>query len=484
MLPELDRLSGVPLTEQISNSIGTLIASNRLRDGARLWSIRKCATTLNVSTTTVSTAYDRLVATGMVQACATKGYFVTGPRTPPARRSAATVTGVTGVIGVTGARPSTNTISVRSAGAGHRIETGAQNLPADWYSDKQSMAILRKWLRDTHQGTGAGPAESDHALCELICTQLAVDNVHLPPSDMLLAGSHDEALDLICSSTLREGDSVVVEDPCSARLLGFLRKRGVTAIGVPRSATGIDTDALEAICRVRPPRLVFAQTAVHDPTGWGSTPASMHALLSLADRYDFMIAEDDSYGELCQAGQVRLVQLANLRRVLYYKSFSSYMWPVREITFITGDRARMRSLRSMQDGGMQQRDGDVERLLTELLRTGRYSKQMARIKDRLRIVKANAARFLADAGLELDGIGGGVHLWARVPDAVDTRALLIDARANRIALADDSAFRLRQKSCVTRSRHLRFNVALSDDIRLYHYLRQALPRYSGSPLPQ
>jgi DNA-binding transcriptional MocR family regulator len=470
MLPELDRFSDVPLTEQISNSIGALIASNRLRDGARLWSIRKCATTLNVSPTTVSTAYDRLVATGMVQACAAKGYFVAGVHPRPEPRLAQV--------------PSASdrkSCAVTQAGMPTPtdwIDAGAQNLPPDWYSEKHAMTIIRKWLRTVQERPRRRIDEGDRELRELICIHLAMDGMHAMPADTLLTDSHESALDLIVSSVLHEGGSVVAEDPASARLLRFLKKRGVATLAVRRTSEGIDIDALEALCRRHPPQLVFTQS-MHDPTGWSSTPANMHALLRLADRYGFMIAEDDTYGDLRPAGQVRIAQMSNLQQVLYYRSFSGYRWPMRNVTFIAGDSVRMRTLRALGDAALRDRDDGVEVLMAELLRTGRYAKQMARVGERLRSARANSARLLAESGLHVDSAGAGIFLWARVPPMTDIKALVEDAKTHRIALLDESAFRLPQNAAAqSEPHHLRFNAALSDDIRLYSYLKKAVPRFA------
>ena len=470
MLPELDRLSSVPLTEQISNSISALIASNRLGDGARLWSIRKCATTLNVSPTTVSTAYDRLVATGLVQACAAKGYFVAGPdaqaggRAPHPARPA-------------GAAPATGG---RVDPAAHWIDAAAQHLPPDWYAERSSTTIIRKWLRALDAGSARDLEADDRELRELICIHLAAGGLHVPAADTLLAHSHEHALDLILSSRQDDRGPVVVEDPASARLLGFLRARGVALAPVRRTSRGIDLDELETICRRSRPSLLFTQSAMHDPTGWGSTPANLHALLQLADRYGFLVAEDDTYGDFNPSGQMRLAQLSNLRQVVYYRAFSGYRWPARNVTFMAGDSMRMKKLRAAAHGTIRDQDDGVEALMAELLRSGRYARQMTRVRERLTIARANAARFLVDAGLHVDGAGAGMFLWARIPAGVDAAALSADAKANRIALAGEAAFRTVRHDGADAARHLRFNAAFSDDIRLYGYLKKALVRFAGN----
>ena len=72
----LDRASAVPLADQIESRLRALIESGQLPSGARLTSIRALATQLGVSPNTVVTAYDRLVAQGLVDSRGTAGFFV------------------------------------------------------------------------------------------------------------------------------------------------------------------------------------------------------------------------------------------------------------------------------------------------------------------------------------------------------------------------------------------------------------------------
>jgi DNA-binding transcriptional regulator YhcF (GntR family) len=72
----IDRHSAVALADQIEAGLRTLIERAQLPAGARLTSIRALATQLGVSPNTVVTAYDRLVAAGLIDSRGTAGFFV------------------------------------------------------------------------------------------------------------------------------------------------------------------------------------------------------------------------------------------------------------------------------------------------------------------------------------------------------------------------------------------------------------------------
>src|SRR3954465_390405 len=77
---ELSRDSTSPLVDQIVDRVGRLIHHGQLASGTRLPSIRKLAKLVGASPFTVVDAYDRLVARGLIESPAGRGFFVTQRR--------------------------------------------------------------------------------------------------------------------------------------------------------------------------------------------------------------------------------------------------------------------------------------------------------------------------------------------------------------------------------------------------------------------
>src|ERR1700747_2095985 len=77
---ELSRASTVALVDQVAERITSLVDHGQLSAGARLPSIRKLAKLVGASPFTVVDAYDRLVARGLIESRAGRGFFVTRRR--------------------------------------------------------------------------------------------------------------------------------------------------------------------------------------------------------------------------------------------------------------------------------------------------------------------------------------------------------------------------------------------------------------------
>ena len=77
---ELSRESAMPLVEQICERLTQLVRHGQLSPGTRLPSIRRLARQIGASPFTVVDAYERLVARGLIESRAGRGFFVTQRR--------------------------------------------------------------------------------------------------------------------------------------------------------------------------------------------------------------------------------------------------------------------------------------------------------------------------------------------------------------------------------------------------------------------
>lgn len=75
-MPVLDQASTVPPFRQIQDAVVAAIASGALAPGARLPTVRGLASTLDVATNTVASAYRALEESGVVEGRGRAGTFV------------------------------------------------------------------------------------------------------------------------------------------------------------------------------------------------------------------------------------------------------------------------------------------------------------------------------------------------------------------------------------------------------------------------
>lgn len=460
----LDRDSPRPLADQIEQRLHALIATAQLPPGARLNSIRQLAARLGVSPNTVVAAYDRLVAAGLVDSRGTAGFFVAeGPA--DAMPDAVRVEAGEEQEAVWLAQQANDQragVLLASSGA----------LPATWLEDAVPAAAVQRGLARAAAGMASRcPPQGLPELRERLATLLRSQGMAVDASRVLTTYGGTHAIDLICRALLRPGDAVAVETPGYFLLFDRLRQAGVTVVPVPRRPDGIDLDALDEACARHRPRLLFLQSVLHNPTGWGSTPANLHRVLLLAQRHGFLIAEDDVQGHFHPGAPTRLAQLSGLDRVIYYSSICKAMSPALRLGYVAAEPAIVKTLLREKILSVLTTAALNEYVLLEVLAAGRWRKHLDRLQQRLGAARVAATRQLRQAGVLLEHPGeGGLFLWGAVPPGVDVDAVVRDAFRHGILLVRGATF----AADGARDDHIRFNAAFSQQPRLAQYLQHQL----------
>jgi DNA-binding transcriptional MocR family regulator len=471
---ELSRTSNTPLVDQIVERITKLARHGQLPEGARIPSIRKLAKLVGASPFTVVDAYDRLVARGVIESRAGRGFFVTRRKGTPA------LPVIEAAID-----PGSDALALARASmasTGEIIAAGSGFLPTSWYAEALPANVM---ARMTHQRKPQAwmpaPPQGLAELREQLSERLVQKGIACGPANLCTTFGASQAFDLLARILFAPGDIVLVEDPGYFVLFEQLRAHHVKLVPIPRTPTGPDIEALEAACRTHRPRAFFLQTLLHNPTGSNTEPAVSHRLLSLAETYGFAIVEDDIYGDLYDGSAdrgpaVRLAQLDGLRHVIYVGSFTKLMGPALRLGFVAADSRVIAQLVERKILSVLSGSAWLESIAFEVLDSGRFMRHTQLVRSRLARMRRDAQVALESAGIVFDGAAGegrggeGIFLWGRVPEAVDVEALVRRARERSILLANGALFSPSRAA----NQRLRFNATHSAAPELARFLTDSL----------
>ena len=138
-------------------------------------------------------------------------------------------------------------------------------------------------------------------LRERIAAYVAEDGVICTAENVLVTNGAKHATDLVARTFLEPGDRMIVTAPTYMTTLQCLRSHGPSFIAIPQDAEGMRTDILERrlatmAANAEPmPKLLFDVPDFHNPTGITMSLSRRRKLIELAERYDFIIIEDDPY---------------------------------------------------------------------------------------------------------------------------------------------------------------------------------------------
>ena len=465
MFSRLDRDSSVPLADQIEQRLRELIASGQCATGSKLVSIRALAQQLGVSPNTVVTAYDRLVAAGLIDSRGTAGFFVSERAAAPALPDVAALEAGDEQEPVWLAQQANE----QRAGV---LQASSGALPASWLADALPAAALQRALARHESGLAARcPPQGLPELREHIAALLRSQGIGVDAGRVLTSWGGTHAIDLILRVFTQAGDVVLVENPGYFLMFGRLRQAGLRIVPITRRFDGIDLDEFEAACREHRPRLLFIQSVLHNPTGWGSSAANLHKVLVIAKAHGVLIAEDDVQGHFHPGHPTRLAQLSGLDGVIYYSSFCKALSPALRLGYVAAEPALLKLLLREKIYSVLTTGALNELVLLELLSAGRWRKHLERLQGRIAAARISATRQLRQAGVLLHHPGeGGMFLWGAVPAGVDIDELVKDAYLNKILLVRGATFRADGLS----DPHIRFNVAFSQQAQLPSYLSARL----------
>jgi len=416
--------------------------------GTRLPSIRALARQRGVSPFTISEAYGRLVAVGILEARQGSGYFA---RSPSLKR-ADSAAGRSGKIDLSWLlHHMLSRHDARGPGLGV--------LPSEWLNGIQIAAGLRslgrqgRWLE-------SGRPSGFEPLRGLIQRRLADLDILADAEQIILTTGITHALNLVLRALVRPGETVVTSDPSWFGALGMLSEHGARIVSVPYRAMGLDVQALERTVVRERPRLLILSSIGQNPTGLSLGLDIAKRILGLAKKYDFWIFEDDVYADLCRVPVRRLAAEDSLSRVIYASSFSKTLASNIRVGFLVGETTLAQRLSETKILGGFTTPELNERLVHKLLVEGHYSRHVARLRHRLTLHRSRMCRFLATQGIEVLGESGdGLFLWANMQ--TDTNDLAANCSKQGLLLAPGSLFSVRQEP----SDWMRINVTTSlDDV--------------------
>lgn len=465
----LDRTASTPLFHQLTDALRRDIDHGKLAIGSRVPSVRLMAKQCGISLITVVNAYNRLVAEGYLQPRRASGYYVSLPSPGKALPPLAA--------GSPMAQMQVDAewlLSHVFAEASSQLLPGCGWLPEDWLEGEHIRHALATLARKTassmvRYGNPYGYLPLRQAL------QLALHGraIEVDSEQIILTQGASQALNLCARLFLKQGDTVLVDDPLYANLVAMLRMQGYRVIGVPRTASGPDAAQLETLAALHRPRAFFTNTSLQNPTGTTTSIATAHRILRAAENFDFRIVEDDIFADLQTERGISLAALDQLNRVTYIGSLSKSISPSLRVGFIACQRdlAREFAQQKMLEGLTSCEIS--EKLAAIILTEGRHRLSIERLRSRCEQAQRTVATQLENCGMQLfHRPSGGMFLWARFAADLDTAQVAHLAAENALVLAPGRLF----SSADTASPWLRFNVGYTDQPQVYRFLEQVAGR--------
>jgi len=279
------------------------------------------------------------------------------------------------------------------------------------------------------------------ALREWVAARCVAD---VGPDDVLVTTGSQQGLDLIVRALTDAGDTVAADSPGYLGALQVLQANGCRVLSVPVDEDGLDPAALEVLLEAgERPKLVYTCASLQNPTGTTLPAARRLHLVALAERYGFVIVEDDPYSALRWAGEQPDPMITLTDRAVWLSTFSKTLAPGLRLGWMVGPAevlgaaTRLKQSADLHTPTLSQhlaasvvsRPGWFDRHVAGLVPV--YQQRAGALAAALRVELGDRATFAEPAG--------GMFLWVAL-DGVDTDALLPRAVEQGVAFVPGSVF--------------------------------------------
>lgn len=435
------------LVGQLSGDVIRQIHDGVLSLGSRLPSVRRYAKECGVSNETVLRVYDKLVAQGYLEARRGAGFFVVSkhPRPEELRSS---IPGISEL----------HQIRQRLLfGNGSYANLGGGSLPEEWL-EKEDVGLALRQISSFPLDGYAAPHGYEPLRLQLR-QKLLEQGIQAQLPQIITTSGATDALHLAIWANFYPRDFMLAEEPGPFMQIERMMASGLEIVRVPRQADGPDLNALQAACEKYRPRAFFCSSVLQSPCSTSISPYKAHQILKIAEAFDMLIIDDDTYGDLLPPGSTgnvaRLAALDKLERVIHIGSFSKTVAPGLRSGFLAASPAQIERILMYRTAGAIHGPMLTDLFMYHFLAQGGYQKHCEILRSRLDQLRDDVREKLMAIGCQVSPSSAGMYLWASLGEGVDAKSVALQLASCGILTAPGITFSSDPKYVS----HMRFNIA-------------------------
>ena len=308
----------------------------------------------------------------------------------------------------------------------------AGGLPAaQTFPDLPVEAVPRDFLQ-------YGPTEGDATLRACIAEDLGAIGLRCSAEQVLILSGSQQGIDLVAKLLVDPGTPVAVESPTYLAALQVFRFFGA-------QFTPFHADTPDKSWARSPPALVYTIPTFQNPTGQCYSADERDVLAQACDRHAVPLFEDDPYRDLVYDSCERSPICGRLERAswIYQGSFSKTLAPGLRLGFLVSSPDLSVYLTRLKQAADLHSNRISQWLVLQQLRSPARAERLESVVSlyrRKRDYFAEALQRHLASVATWEVPPGGLFFWLRLNRARDTRALLSEAIAHRVAFMPGEPF--------------------------------------------
>ena len=458
---DLKRESDINLYTQLYEKLKEKILKGELKAHSKLPAIRNMAQRNNVNPATVVKAYDLLERDELIYKKVGSGSYV----------SPTMIKKNINKINSGEKKDSLELLDYGQLELSNKINfASATPSPSFFPVEDFKYAINSVLNRDKGEAFSYQKSQGYYPLREYIKNYLSKVNIRTKINNIQIVSGAQQAIDLLAKVLLNYGDKVIVERPTYTGALSAFRTREASVKGISMQKDGMDLNKLEAELQKSSVRFIYIMTSFQNPTGITWSEEKKLRLLELAQKYDFLIIEDDCLSELYfnKKRPESLMSYDKEGRIVYIKSFSKIFMPGLRLAFTVLPENLLKEVLAAKHATDISSAGITQRAFDFYLREGLWEKHLSEMrslfKKRFTVMQKSINRYMPEEVKESFRPEGGLYFWLQLPNNYSSEKLYEKSLERGIAFLPGSLFLANRED--TEGFRLSFASVNSEEIKL------------------
>jgi 2-aminoadipate transaminase len=294
-----------------------------------------------------------------------------------------------------------------------------------------------------------GPTEGFDRTKECIRSIMAAEAMEPDPEDIIVTTGGQQAIDLVCKTLVDPGDPVICEGPTYPGAVPVFCSYEADTHQIEMDAEGMRVDELEErLDRLeregRRPKFIYSVPSFQNPAGVTLSAARRRRLVEIAREREVLVVEDNPYGLLRFEGDPLppLYQLDGGDYVLYIGTFSKILSPGIRLGWCVAPPPVMEKIVLGKQAADLCTSTLSQYFVSEYFEEGRwreYVDSLVGIYRSRRDTMLDALERHFPPQARWTPPGGGLFVWATLPEYIDTGDLLAKALRDEVAFVPGSA---------------------------------------------
>jgi len=295
-----------------------------------------------------------------------------------------------------------------------------------------------------------GSTEGVPELREVLAERMTERGMKVEADNILITHGSQQALDLLSKVLLDPGDTIIVGSPTYLGATGTFRALQANMETVPVERDGMNMDKLhdklsELKKRDIKPKFIYLVPTFQNPSGATIPGDKRRKLLDIAEEFDVLVVEDSPYSYLRYEGEPmpHLMSIDSDDRVFRMQTFSKILAPGFRIAWCTGPPELIEKMVIAKQATDLCTNPFGQYVAYKYVAEGILDEHLEDIKKlynkkRLTMLEAMEEHFPKEA--EWNRPEGGMFIWAKFPEYVNTRKMFEKAVDEKVAYVVGDAF--------------------------------------------